>query len=303
MTRPLSSINLALNRAAAGAGGDVDPENLGTLTVWFDPSDADARTISTAPNPDVYSRLENKAATDVSNDAEASDGIGGTNGWEHRVAEINSLDAGKADNTPAPRAMAVTDLVQTFSRVGSAGFRLFVVLQANAAPEDTQDGIAFQNGARDPSGGGYAFHMNRAADGSGTVRFQLYDESTSGNAVGTATIAAVDNDVNDGSPHVIMIGRSIGTGTAGVDELVGSIDGVVPTGLPVDLDAGLGDCDNNGATNAAAGWFILGAAAAAPNIAQRWMPVDFGEVLLYKTDMTPAQEAAVVSYLSSKWGV
>lgn len=296
--RPLSNINLAINRSP-GAGGEFDPESAGTLTAWYDVSDPDNRTV-TSGTPDLLTRLDNKAAADASNDAQMSDGIGGTGAPAFLTASINGLDTGECNDSPQ-RAMAVTDNTQTFTKVGSGGFRVFLVLQKHTSA--TQECIPFQNGANDPSGGGYAFHMNRAADGSGTIRFQMYDGSTSGHAVANLVVSDANNDVNDGNPHVIMLGRSVGTGSGGVDQLVAAVDGTDVVGSPVDLDASFGDADNDGSTNAAAGWLIMGAAAAAPNLAQRWADVEYCEILLYKTDMTAGQEAAVVNYLKSKWGV
>ncbi len=294
MTRPLSKTNLALNRAP-DAGTMVpllDPETSGTLTVWFDVSDPAARTVFDDVT-DVVTNLENKAAADSSNDAEADDGITATAGFEFVPSQYNGLDTGFSDDSPF-RAMAVRDLVQVFSRVGSGGFRCFFV--GGTAASETLGAFMMTNGARDPSGGGYTVTINSPS--TGRVRWQMFDESTSGNAL-TAADAAID--VTDGDPHVYMIGRSVGTGTGGVDELVGSVDGVVPTGLPADLPAALGACDNDGATNVAAGWLIWGAAGNAPNVAWFHQRAFHGEILLYKNDMGASDVADVIEYLTIRW--
>jgi hypothetical protein len=296
--RPLSNLNLALNAARGAAlNGVFDPEDGGTLTVWFDPSDAANRTLFTAPNPDQV-HYDNKAAIDTSNDAVCDGSAGGASAHAFDTL-INGVEAGRSDDSPT-QINVVADLVQTFSRVGTGGFRLFFVMETVAS--ETLDSIPFQNGANDPSGGGYAMHANRAADGSGTLRFQMYDGSTSGHAVTNLIVSNANNDLNDGNAHTVMIGRSIGSGTAGVDEMYAKIDGAHVVGSPIDLPSGLGAVDNDGSTNAAAGWMILGAAAAAPNLVQRLARAHWGELLLYKTDMDGGQEAAVQAYLKAKWG-
>lgn len=270
-----------------------DPESAGTLHIWYDFDDASTLTVASG-TPDVITAVANKAAADTMNDAALDDGITATAGMEQEIARINGRDTGMADDSPL-RAMAVRDNTQGFTRVGSAGFRCFFLLETPVNHTDFD--IAFISGIKDASGGGFRFDLNTPA--SGDARWLIQDVTN--NSFGV--VLNVNNSVNDGNPHVIMLGRSIGTGPAGVDQLVGSIDGVVPTGLPFDMQSGFGDADNPGTTNAVSGWLILGAGGAAPTNAQRHLPASFGEYLLYKTDMTGEQEDSVTDYLAAKWGV
>lgn len=298
MTRPLSNINLAMN---ADRGGEVipfDPEDGGTLTVWYDISDGTAITVDTVPTPDVITNIENKAAADTTNDAELDQLGTGSAGFEFQDAEFGTLDAGFADDIPK-RAMIVGDNTQTFTRPGTGGFRVFFVMKT--AVDEAIVSVPWTNGIRTNEGGGMNFTINFPAVGD--IRWTLEDILTSGHAIGQQVVLAANNDVMDGNPHVIMLGRSVGTGAGGVDQMIGSVDGVVPTGMPFDLDAGFGSVDNTGAVNAVTGWMIWGAFGLVPTSPDTHTRASFGELFFYKTDMSAAQEAAVVAHLSAKWGV
>lgn len=271
-----------------------DPESAGTLHVWYDFDDASTLTIVSG-TPDVITDVVNKAAADSLNDALLDDGATAASGFEQEIARINGLDTGLASPSGPVRAMVVRDNTQGFTRPGSAGFRCFLIFETPV--DHTNFDVVFNDGAADPSGGGFRFDLNFPS--SGEARWLIQD----GTNTSLVVVTDANNNVNDGDPHVIMIGRSIGTGAGGVDQLVGSIDGVVPTGLPFDMQSGFGDADNPGTTNAAAGWLVLGAAAAAPTNTQEQIPASFGEFLLYKTDMTSGQEDSVTDYLAAKWGV
>lgn len=273
------------------------PEDGGALSVWYDFSDAASLTVA-AGSPDVITDAANKAAADSTNDANLDDSATAAAGLEQESARINGLDAGLADDSPE-RALITPDNTQAFTRMGTGGFRIFFVIETLVS--EAIVAIPWTNGVRTNEGGAMNFTINFPA--SGDVRWQLADILSSGHAVGEGIVLDANNDVMDGDPHIIMIGRSIGTGAGGVDQLIGSIDGVVPTGLPVDLASGFGSVNNTGAVNAATGWLIMGGHGQAPDRVDFPGRMSFGEMLAYKTDMTSGQESAVIAYLKAKWGV
>lgn len=271
-----------------------NPEDAGSLQLWYDFSDASTLTVTTG----VIVDAANKAAADSMNDAELDDSASGTAGLLEEVSRINSLNAGFSDDSPE-RALVTVDNAQAFTRPGSGGFRVFLLLESLV--DEDMVAIAWTNGVRTNEGGEMNFTINFPLDGE--IRWRLSDILTSGHATADAVVLPANHSVLDGAPHIIMLGRSIGTGTAGVDELIGSIDGVVPTGLPVDLASGFGSVDNTGSVNAATGWFIVGAHGQAPATTDFPTRMTFGEILMYHTDMTSGQETSVVDYLTAKWGV
>ena len=190
-------------------------------------------------------------------------------------------------------AMALRNLTYPGNRPGAGAFRIFVVFTNTG----TNDSTLFTNMTDDATGGGTIVQLNRTAINE--LRPIIWD-----NGVLSGFLSVVGTAFNNGSPHVLMFGRMIGTGALGVDQLIVKLDNAHIAGSPFDLPAGFASINNPGTTNAVTGWWILGAAAAAPTSGQRYLgPARMGEVLCYKADLALADEKKIYDYLAKGWGV
>lgn len=191
------------------------------------------------------------------------------------------------------QALALRNLTYPGNRPGTGAFRIFVAFTNTL----TNDSTLFTNMTDDPTGGGLIVQLNRTI--ANELRNVMWDSG-----VLSGVLGPVGTGFNDGSPHVFMIGRMIGTGALGVDQMVVKLDNVHVAGSPFDLPAGFASVNNPGTTNPVTGWLLLGCGASAPTSGQRYLgPAEMGEFVMYKTELTPIQETAVFNYLHSRWRI
>jgi hypothetical protein len=274
----LSQSNLALNRFSLLGEKVFAPGDLANLAAWYDPTQSDYRTVD---GTDLQ-ELDN--AVDPANNGELDDDVTGSSSPQWGTTSPTGLPLFEVESS-TDRCLAGRQLAYSGYRVGSDPFRFFIVFST----EDSANVSLFQNGAQDAAGGGFNVRFN--AGGANEVRWMIQD-STNTDTYTDTVAGAFDGDL-----HVLMLGRKAGT----------------PNVLRVRLDltvfdstnmtAGFGAAENDGSINAAAGYFFLGAAAAAPASGQKYMDGFIGEVLLYKNDLSDGEEVQVMNYLMNRWGV
>lgn len=293
-----SSFALPVASVASG-GAELLPSDLASLIAWWDPDDTDNRSVQETGTP-IYLTLTNKKAGTggIMNDSLAlgPGGLGTTGRPLYNIDTINSRDAlGFGDNTES-RTFTPSESISASKDIGTDPWRLFMVVRQTTV--SNWFGVILNNGITAAGYGG--FILNASADGRLTF------------GMGSSPILSATSDNNpfsDQQPHVIMCGRTLGGGAAGVDRYTLRVDNQAVPGITDLVDfatTGTSSCSNSIHPVASARYITYGATAAAPptNAGQAFLDnLCIGETVLAKQDLTLEEESGIYNYLKNKWGV
>ena len=263
MVRPLSNINLALNRLDGAGNGVFSPEDIANLTCWWDPDDASTVTLSgsnvTALTAKVGSAKETLGQR--GSEAHLTTGVERGRTWLNAEGGDKMLDTTEADGTALSP--------------GTGEFSIYIVVRPNYVGTGTTYAM-FGKGFT----GWYGL---RTSTGTSSNVVGYMDEN-GGAAFRTAQSAA--NVITKGGRHIIRLVRD---NTANLMRVY--VDGTQVASADI---TGMGSCDD------AAEQFVLGARASGASFDN---PYDglIGEVLFYKDVLSAGDNTNLETYLADKW--
>jgi len=264
MTRPLSNINLALNRGDGVFGEAFSPSDIANLTAWWDPDDGDTVTLSGA------------------NITALTDKAGPTAGLTLvQRGAVAQLEAATEVGRTWMSAQTTDQMLQTTTAntaevlPGTGEFSIYIVIKPNFVGSGTSYAL-FQKGFT----GWYGLRSNSATS-SNVVG---YVDDVGGAGFRTAQSGA--NEITRGGRHIIRLVRDNTSNLLRV-----YVDGTQVSSADI---TGMGTADD------AAEQFTLGARASGASQTDFFDGM-IGEVLFYKDVLSAGDNTNLESYLATKW--
>jgi len=252
---------------ASGGGGGFAPDDISSLRAWYDPSDSASVTL------DGSSRVTAIAEQTGSGVNLENLNTGPT------ITDVGGIDWMDWD-TSANGILRHTEAGEPLLRFGSGEMTIVIVSSWTATGELRLINKGSNNFGR------YAIDVNRSG-GVGNIRPFLHDGS-SGREV------LVDNDYNDGEPHIVALVRD---NTAG--ELQLWVDGVDVGSVALTT---LGDTDETSTGNLFSD-FLIGAGPTGVNSYGSVFRGYMGDILLFNEALSSSDMSDLQDYLATKWGV
>lgn len=279
MVRPLSNINLALNRMQAIQSAGIAPDELDNLDIWWDPSDGD----NTTESGGKFTTLANKgtggtatllppAANTAGFTAADVTAEGGLNWLGFAGAEAMRLPG---NNVVYPRGSADCSFVAVFRTTQNNGF---VTFMQQGTTTGTSPGWIL--------GGSHTGSIER-------WQFMTRDASL----LETHNLLITVDGIDDGNTHTLMGVRDNSAGANGQVRLY--LDGVQIGSA--DLSSGYGSIDEP-YTQA---WedLMLGARpAGGTSVYQSGATQRLGDMLIFGDALTPEEITGLHNWLMAKWG-
>lgn len=266
--RPLSNLNLALNRATIGNGnGEFSPSDLSSISAWWDPDDGDTVTYS---SPEVSSVMDKAGDADLVNPV-----VVGVNLPDLASSGGRNWLSFAASNSEALR---VADPADSGILFGADEFTIAAVYQTSSTSQ-----ICLLNKGANVSGR-YRVRLNQST--AGDYLAQIHDGST-----GFPLI--IGSGSNDGDPHVLVMLRD---NSANLLRL--RIDGTEVGTLDI---TGCGNIDETSGADLTA-QLLIGANPVAASAGNYWDGL-IGEIVMCQDQLEGTDLTDLESYLIEKWGV
>ena len=264
MTRPLSSLNLALNRL--GGGEPFDPSSIANLTWWIDPDDSS--TVATSGS-DITS-IQDKVA-------------GTTAAQLEQRGSVNLLQTKTSGGRTWMATNAGNRMLQTNTSnlaallPGTGEFSIYMVASPSYSGTGTNWAF-FQKGFT-------GFYALRTRGATGELSLSGFMDENGGAVFREANSAA--NVLTEDGKHLI---RFVRDNTANLMRIY--VDGTQVASADIST---LGSCDDT------AQQFTIGGRAAGAGQTD-FFDGDYGEILFFKDVLSASDNAALETYLAGKWG-
>lgn len=279
MVRPLSNINLALNRMQAIQSAGIAPDELDNLDIWWDPSDGD----NTTESGGKFTTLANKgtggtatllppAANTAGFTAADVTAEGGLNWLGFAGAEAMRLPG---TNVVYPRGSASCTFVAVFRTEQNTSFATFL-----------------QQGLTTGTSPGWIVGANHTGTPD-TWQFATRDASL----LETENLLETAVGISDGETHTIMCVRDNDAGANG--QVIMYLDGVAVQSA--DLTSGYGSIDEP----YTATWedLMIGSRpAGGTTVYQAGSEQLQGDTMIFGDALTPEEITGLHNWLMAKWG-
>ena len=263
MVRPLSNINLALNRGVSVSGAAFSPSDIANLTAWWDPDDGDTVTLSGAN----ITALTDKAGPTA----------GLTLVQRGAVAQLTAgTEKGRTWMVGAGAEMLQTTTANTAEVLpGTGEFSIYIVIKPSFVGTGTSRAL-FQKGFT----GWYGMRSNTAT----SSNVVAYMDENGGAAFRTAQSGA--NEITNGGRHILRLVRDNGSNLMRV-----YVDGTQVASADI---TGMGSCDD------ITEQLTFGARASGAGQTDFWDGL-IGEILFFKDVLSAGDNDNLESYLAEKW--
>lgn len=278
--RPLSNINLAINRAQPSSVPLIAPSELDNLDIWWDPSDSGNRTATAGEITSLANKGDGGSATLTGPDGSSTSGYGLPTILKEAGIEWANFDGTDVLRLPGtngvyPRGSASCSFVVVFRTQQNSGLVTFM-----------------GQGLTTGTSPGWLAGANHGPLLPGTWQFATRDASL----VELHNLLATDATLSDGETHTLIGVRDNAAGANG--QVILYLDGVAATSG--NLSSGYGSIDEP-YTSA---WedLLLGArpASGAP-VYQSGATQRLGDLLIFGDALTPGEVTGLHNWLVDKW--
>ena len=265
MVRPLSNINLAMNRAPAGAGAPAyDPSGVAGLSYWIDPDDSDTVALSGSTITTIQDKVGGTSATQL----ESRGGVPTPD-----LTTISGRDW--IDSNGTDEVLQLGDGTAAAVNMGSGSYTMFAVVRPT-----------FTTGARSIFSKGFTgFYSMRSGSGVPNLALVHYFDDVGGAAF--TSVSSPGAVLVQNQRHVLRFTCDRGAAT-----ISAHVDGV-SVATPASI-AGRGSIDDT-AQN-----LIVCGRASGGSQAEFWQG-QIGEILFYKAAVGASDITDIEAYLTAKW--
>jgi hypothetical protein len=265
VVRPLSNLNLALNRAPNAEEAGFDPNSITNLELWLDASDGDTLTIDGNGRVNVWADKSDNAHTAT---------VTSTSSTLPKVVDVGGINMiqfnGTGNHYEVPNHATLV--------MGTGRFTLFAVYRKRG----TNRGNLFNMGDDKPR---YELFINSDTGPGGRAAVSFAD------SVDIVFASNNDKDYSDDTKRGLACTRDADGDFPHYELLTAG-----KSALPLSPLEGTVVGDINPVTA-----LFIGARKTGVN--PMFLDGDLGEILIYKSGLSDAELDAVNDYLSVKWGL